>query len=485
MAEGGAVPTNPDLLALLANPALPAASRIRRLGARALRCHVAAADAAQVIVLALAARPFFPETAAAFGVWRTLGLGALAAVLAALVRHALHLDRMPDPEPPNRAALRAAAAVATTLGAMGAAAWLALPPAGALPDDLPAWFAGWGLASAAVAAALRHGAAHLGGSLAGRRGVVVVGAPEHAEPLARAIAEAAQGGWRLAGRVDDREAGGLDRLAALVERHGAEVVALALRGPDASERMARVCERLADQPVRIALALDAAALGRRPRVLTCIGRFALADLAADPHGGLGGIAKRAMDIVLGGGLLLALSPLLALVALAIRLESPGPALFRQWRFGLGSRPIQVFKFRTMRHEQCDATGERRTAARDPRVTRIGRILRRTSVDELPQLINVLRGEMSLVGPRPHPLHMRVAGAYYFEAVERYRTRHLVRPGITGWAQINGARGEVDTLEKARRRVALDLWYLDNWSLALDLRILLRTALGGFASPRAD
>jgi lipopolysaccharide/colanic/teichoic acid biosynthesis glycosyltransferase len=160
-------------------------------------------------------------------------------------------------------------------------------------------------------------------------------------------------------------------------------------------------------------------------------------------------------------------------------------LFRQWRFGLGNRPIFVLKFRTMRIEGCDATGERRTVARDSRVTRVGRFLRRTSIDELPQLINVLRGEMSLVGPRPHPLHMRVGDSYYFDAVSRYRVRHLVKPGITGWAQINGSRGEVDTLEKARRRVELDLWYLQNWSLVLDFRILLSTALGRFGTWHAD
>jgi exopolysaccharide biosynthesis polyprenyl glycosylphosphotransferase len=272
---------------------------------------------------------------------------------------------------------------------------------------------------------------------------------------------------------------------AMIERRGADVVALAMTGPDAAPRIATVCERIADQPVRVCLALDAASLAHVPRALTCFGRFALIDLVADPHGGLDGAAKRAMDLAIGGAASIALAPVLALAALAIRLESPGPALFRQWRFGLGSRPILVFKFRTMRVDGCDATGERRTLACDPRVTRVGRFLRRTSIDELPQLINVLRGDMSLVGPRPHPLHMRVGGAYYFEAVERYRARHLVKPGITGWAQVNGSRGEVDTLEKARRRMALDLWYLDNWSLALDLRILLRTALGGFASPRAD
>jgi lipopolysaccharide/colanic/teichoic acid biosynthesis glycosyltransferase len=136
-------------------------------------------------------------------------------------------------------------------------------------------------------------------------------------------------------------------------------------------------------------------------------------------------------------------------------------------------------------DRGDPSGEQRTIARDPRVTRIGRFLRRTSIDEMPQLINVLRGEMSLVGPRPHATHMRVDGLYYHDAVAGYRFRHRVKPGLTGWAQVNGWRGEVDTMEKAHRRLELDLWYIQRCSLALDTWIVLRTAFGGFASPRAD
>lgn len=136
-------------------------------------------------------------------------------------------------------------------------------------------------------------------------------------------------------------------------------------------------------------------------------------------------------------------------------------------------------------ERGDTTGAARTLARDPRVTRVGRILRRLSFDELPQLLAVLRGEMSLVGPRPHATHMMVEGAYYFDAVDFYRARHRMLPGITAWAQVNGSRGEVDTVEKARRRVELDLWYVANWSPALDLWIILRTVFGAFVTLKAD
>jgi exopolysaccharide biosynthesis polyprenyl glycosylphosphotransferase len=201
--------------------------------------------------------------------------------------------------------------------------------------------------------------------------------------------------------------------------------------------------------------------------------------------GPAGLAKRALDLVGASVGLILLGPLILASALVIKLESSGPALFRQVRFGCGGRAMEVWKLRSMYLDQGDATGEARTLAKDPRVTQIGRILRRLSIDELPQLINVLRGDMSLVGPRPHAVRMRVEGEYYHKLVASYPVRHRVKPGLTGWAQVNGSRGEVDTLAKAERRVDLDLWYIANWSISLDVRIILATAIGGFATLRAD
>ncbi len=183
-----------------------------------------------------------------------------------------------------------------------------------------------------------------------------------------------------------------------------------------------------------------------------------------------GQASRTLDVVLSFLALLALAPLLVLVALLIRLDSPGPVLFRQTRTGLHGRVFRIYKFRTM-HVQEDGPEVRQACRADPRVTGVGRILRRTHLDELPQLLNVLRGEMALVGPRPHAL---AHDEHYGREIPDYHLRFQVKPGMTGWAQVNGARGETPTLADMQRRIDLDLWYVQHRSFTLDLQILVRT-----------
>jgi len=172
--------------------------------------------------------------------------------------------------------------------------------------------------------------------------------------------------------------------------------------------------------------------------------------------------------------LVCLSPLMLLVALAIKLDSKGPIFFRQQRFGFNNNLIGVYKFRSMYADQADMHARKQVTKDDPRVTRVGRFIRKTSLDELPQLINVLRGELSLVGPRPHATQTMAANQLYQDVVGGYFARHRMKPGITGWAQVNGWRGETDTIEKIERRVEHDLYYIENWSLALDLYILTMT-----------
>lgn len=214
----------------------------------------------------------------------------------------------------------------------------------------------------------------------------------------------------------------------------------------------------------------------RPGTVKRLGSTARVDLMAGPHSGPTGGAKRTMDIILGTLALLALSPLLAGVALALHFESSGRLIVREKRFGPGSRPIEVFKFRSVRIEICDAASDHSLQLR---LTPIGRVLRQLSLDELAQLINVLRGEMSLVRLRSHSLRTRVGEQYCFDAAECHHTWQFVKPGIIGWAQINGSVGAVNTIGKAQRQVDLDLWYLENWSIWLDLQIIMRTALTRF------
>lgn len=211
---------------------------------------------------------------------------------------------------------------------------------------------------------------------------------------------------------------------------------------------------------------------RRPRII----------LIRQPMQGWHARLKRSVDVVLSCLALLFLAPLLCLVALAIRLESPGPVIFRQTRNGLDQRNFRVWKFRTMRMDDDPNRAASAQATRiDPRVTRIGRFLRRSSIDELPQLINVLRGDMSLVGPRPHPVPL---DARFAPMLKLYAARHRVLPGITGLAQIHGCRGETDTLEKMAQRLRYDLEYIRSWSPWLDLKIILATLCGRFTHPNA-
>lgn len=185
-------------------------------------------------------------------------------------------------------------------------------------------------------------------------------------------------------------------------------------------------------------------------------------------------AKIAVESVIAGLLLAMLAVPLAVISLAIVIDSPGPVFFRQLRFGMGGKPFWLLKFRTMAASQCDPLGRLQTRADDSRITRVGRVLRMSSLDELPQLVNILRGEMALIGPRAHPCALTVEGNPCEEIVPTYLLRHRVRPGLTGFAQVNGSRGALYCAEALRERVILDNYYIDNWSPLLDLRIFVRT-----------
>lgn len=256
--------------------------------------------------------------------------------------------------------------------------------------------------------------------------------------------------------------------AALRGSHIQEII-VSLEGLELSQAE-RLIAGLRILPLPIKLMLDSAIGGLVSRPTQSFGGLVAVEMQRAPMSWTERSLKRALDVVVATGALLALSPLLVMVALVIRLETPGPILFRQSRTGFNNRPFKILKFRSMRVMEDGGT-VRQASRDDDRVTKVGRWIRKLSIDELPQLWNVLRGEMSIVGPRPHAL---AHDEYYEQHIGDYPYRQHVKPGLTGWAQVNGSRGETPTTESMAERVRLDIWYVENSSIWLDLRIIART-----------
>ncbi|QYE34158.1 undecaprenyl-phosphate glucose phosphotransferase [Polymorphobacter sp. PAMC 29334] len=285
---------------------------------------------------------------------------------------------------------------------------------------------------------------------------------------------------RLDGRVPTSHHGipvhgNLTALMAAIRGGGIDQVIVALPW-SAEARLQAVVGRLALTPVRIRLAPDLASFvfARRPVVL--LGDMPVMTLFERPISGVDAWVKAAEDRVLAVLSLAVLGLPMLLIALAIRLDSPGPVFFRQAREGFNNRPFRVYKFRTMYHNRAQDTEIVQASRRDSRVTRVGALLRRTSLDELPQLMNVLGGDMSVVGPRPHAASTRAGGRLFSDVLSSYAARHKVKPGITGWAQVCGWRGQTDTEEKLIKRFEHDLYYIENWSIWFDFYVLCRTVV---------
>jgi Undecaprenyl-phosphate glucose phosphotransferase len=244
-------------------------------------------------------------------------------------------------------------------------------------------------------------------------------------------------------------------------------------------------KKLSVLPVDIRLSAHTNKLQFRPRSYSYVGKVPVIDVRDKPIADWDVVMKWMFDRSVGSLMLLALSPVMLATAAAIKLDSKGPVLFRQKRYGFNNELIEVFKFRSMYSDKSDQAAHKLVTKDDPRVTRVGRFIRKTSLDELPQLFNVVfTGNLSLVGPRPHAIHAKAANRRYDEAVDGYFARHRVKPGITGWAQINGWRGETDTADKIQNRVEHDLYYIENWSVLLDLLILLKTPFALLKSENA-
>ncbi|PTB20575.1 undecaprenyl-phosphate glucose phosphotransferase [Trinickia symbiotica] len=359
------------------------------------------------------------------------------------------------------------------------------------------WFFDWSTltGSAMIASRLAAGAAlarvrHAGLNL---RSVAVVGGGEHSEQIIRKIEASTGSGFRAVSVFDARGVGisaavsaGLAafddfaRFAGHVRATGVRELWIALPLSDESTIL-NCLNEFRDDLLNIRLFPDVRSLEVfNGGMVDLIGVPAI-NLVASPLSPGARMQKEAFDRMFAAFALLALAPLLLVISIAVKLSSPGPVLFKQRRKGADGHVFTIYKFRTMR-VHTEAPGQVRQATRkDSRITKIGAFLRRTSLDELPQFINVLRGEMSVVGPRPHALEH---DDFYGRIVNGYIHRYRMKPGITGWAQINGLRGETDRVEKMQRRVEHDLYYLRNWSFALDIRIIVATIVKGFVHPNA-
>ena len=354
------------------------------------------------------------------------------------------------------------------------------------------WFAGWLAIGLTLFLAERLLAARMVRRWA-RNGVmerraVIVGGGRNAETLIRSIERQPDNDIRICGIFDDRDdsrsppvVAGYPKLGNIAElttfariaRIDMLIVSLPIT---AEKRVLSMLKKLWVLPVDIRLSAHSAELHFRPRSYSYIGAVPMLDIFDKPIHDWDSVAKRAFDIVFSLIGIVLFSPVMLLAAIAVKLDSRGPVLFKQKRHGFNNEVIEVYKFRSMYADQSDPTAKKTVTKNDPRVTRVGRFIRRTSIDELPQFFNSLMGSLSLVGPRPHAVAAQSHNLLYTEVVDGYFARHKVKPGVTGWAQINGWRGEMDTDEKIRKRTEFDLYYIENWSLWLDLKILLLTPI---------
>jgi Undecaprenyl-phosphate glucose phosphotransferase len=321
--------------------------------------------------------------------------------------------------------------------------------------------------------------------------VAIVGASALAVRLMRHLQARRDEQFELLGIYDDRviglppelaetgPSGTIASLVARVRQEPIDEIVIALPWLE-NGRVAALLKELRTLPVNVRLCPEVD-FELPTHGFAALGGVPMLGIFERPLAGWSLVIKALEDRVLAGILLLAALPFMALIALAIRLDSPGPVLFGQKRYGFNNNEFIVHKFRTMVADVCREGDMRQATRNDPRVTRLGAFLRRTSLDELPQLFNVLKGDMSLVGPRPHAV---AHNEQFAPMIDDYLSRHRVKPGITGWAQVNGLRGEVDTPQKMQLRVQYDLYYIDNWSLLFDLRILFLTLFVGFVHRNA-
>ncbi len=320
------------------------------------------------------------------------------------------------------------------------------------------------------------------------RRVVIVGGGERGLRLIEALRATSTTDIKICGVFDDRgdqrvpddiagypKLGTVNELVRFARSNRIDLLIMALP-LSAERRVLEMMRKLWVLPVDIRLSALDAPLRMTAGTYSYVGNVPFFNLYDKPLSDWDYVLKVIEDRFLAAVFLLVLSPLFACIAIAIKLDSKGPVFFKQRRYGFNNELVEVYKFRTLKHENADADAAKLVTANDDRVTRVGRFLRRSSFDELPQFITVLKGGMSIVGPRPHAILAKAGDELYGDVVDGYFARHRVKPGITGWAQVNGWRGETDTREKIQRRTEHDLYYIENWSFLLDLYIIARTPL---------
>lgn len=324
-----------------------------------------------------------------------------------------------------------------------------------------------------------------------KQNIVVVGAGEHGRRFVEQL-RMGDDSINLVGLFDDRKdrvpdyiagfpvLGTIDELIEFTRKHRIDQIVVALPS-GAERRLLNWLDKLRALPVDLRLVPDMIGCNVPHQGIVPVAGVPLLRVAEKPLTAWNSLIKLCEDRLISLVILAFVMPLMAIIAVGIKFTSKGPVFYKQKRYGFNNEVIEIYKFRTMRTDTQSEENCLQAARDDPRITSFGRLLRQTSLDELPQFINVLKGEMSIVGPRPHAV---AHNEHYARLIDDYFARHKVKPGITGWAQINGLRGETDTLEKMQQRVQCDLYYIEQWSLALDLKIIFMTVLVGFVHPNA-